>query len=602
MRHRLAPCSALALVLVLACGGVASAGSWSAPERVTGAGFSPESAIGPDGTGAVLWVPQDPGQFGGRGLRFAVRFPDGTYGPHQDLFTDDAADEASMRPSYGEVAVANDGTVSVAWYTGGTIRVATTGAGGVLGPDRILASGVRWPTFDLAAGPEETLVTWAEANEARMAVRRGATFGPAQAGFGVPIEIDAAGGAISVRHAADGLALSVARRPPGGAFGAAQEVGEELPGYWVGLRDFVAHRDGSVALLISTREEGRESGQGSERTWAATAAGGRAVRAPVEIQGEAWDASIGAGPDGAALVSSPKREPMGDGVTRSAGLRLQQVGTDGRARPPVVMPEVESSHLSRVGFDAGGAGVVVSTGSQGTISVTVPPGATEPCPAVLITRHQSIPRRPALDAGAVGLISWQEIPSSNVHVVLHRATAGCPEPPAGPAATPTPTPTPTPAWPPAPEPVVERPPDPDPPAAPPPPPEPEPEPEPEPRAPAPAPAAPVAPAAPAAVPRVASTAVAGAGLRTVGVRITCAGPSSCSGRLDLLPRATTARAVRALGSSAFSVPAGATRTVRVRLAASARRSLRRSRRIRVRVTGPAAAPRVVALTVRRPAG
>src|SRR5688500_12685809 len=101
---------ATTVAVALALSATAGAATSSTPERITANGFGPTADIGPDGTVAVVWVPQHRGEFGGRGLRFAVRFPDGTYGPHQDLYTDDAADQERMYLSHAFVAVAGDGT------------------------------------------------------------------------------------------------------------------------------------------------------------------------------------------------------------------------------------------------------------------------------------------------------------------------------------------------------------------------------------------------------------------------------------------------------------------------------------------------------------
>lgn len=618
--HRLFLSVAATAAAVLGLAGPASAGVWSAPERLTATGFSPQSSIGPDGTAGVLWVPQQPGEFGGRGLRFAVRAPDGSLGPAQELFTDDAYDEARMWFPFGRVAVAADGTVSVAWYTGGTIRVATTGPGGLLGPVQVLATDIRVPSLDLEAGPQETIVTWAEPDAVRMAVRRGASFGPAEPGFGVAVAVDARGVATSARGVSGSPALEVARRPPGGKFGAAQVVGSDLPGYYTQLTDLVGHRDGSAALLIRTWEE-PERGQIAERRWAATASPGGPVRPPTELdrgvegpprpyQYSAGLAQIGAGRDGAALVATEAMRVDEDGSTsRSRGLQLQAVGTDGRGRAPALVRGLESSHVPRVGFDTGGAGVVVTSSLQGTYSVTVPRGATGPCPVVRIASHQSIPVAPTLDAGPVGMISWQEVPSSNVHVVLHRAIAGCPEVPA--AAPPPEQPSTPPEQPStAPE-------------------QPSTAPErgepttgaqeggelsasPQPAS-SPAPAAapqgaellPYAPLpGPAArLARVAPAVTVDARGRTVSMRLTCPGTTPCRGRLELLRRVARPGTGRALGSAAFNVPAGASRTIRFTLRMSARSGLRRAMTLKAiaRVTPPAGAPRTVPVTLRRAA-
>jgi hypothetical protein len=77
---------------------------------------------------------------------------------------------------------------------------------------------------------------------------------------------------------------------------------------------------------------------------------------------------------------------------------------------------------------------------------------------------------------------------------------------------------------------------------------------------------------------------------TVGVPLTCAGHDSpCTGSVELsvpsLPRASSLR----LGAAAFSIPPGATQTVRVRLGRKARRRLaalsgKRLRRLPLTVT------------------
>ena len=79
------------------------------------------------------------------------------------------------------------------------------------------------------------------------------------------------------------------------------------------------------------------------------------------------------------------------------------------------------------------------------------------------------------------------------------------------------------------------------------------------------------------------------------VRLRCAGAATCRGKLTLR------RGSKALGSSRFAIPAGKTRTVKVRLNRAGRRALKRARKVKatavVTTTGGATARR--SLTLRR---
>lgn len=578
--------------------GTAVAGEWTAPEQITANGFSPQADIGPDGTSAVVWVPQHRGEFGGRGLRFAVRSPDGTYGPHQDLFTDDAYDQERMWFPWADVAVAGDGTASVAWYTGGTIRVATAGPGGVLGPAQVLATGVRVPSFSLAAGPVETIVTWAEENEARMAVRVGPLFGPEQPSSGIPLTIDAAGVATVLRQTFEPNRVGFSRRPPGGTFAPAQWAPGDLPGWFPRVLGLSGNRDGSMAVLFETSNE-----RSSHDQWVVTAPGGGVPRGPFAVDpavqgGETWHGSsgsgaIGSGPDGSALIAM-EFFTWDSNSGRSTGLQLQPVGTDGLPRAPALVPGIGSSHVPRVGFDTSGAAVAVTSSMQGTVSVTVPDLAKPPCPYTQITRNGSIPMPPVLDRGPVGLIAWQQVPSTASFVVFHRAVDGCPGGAPG-GGTPDESigdgvggsanneradsdrqdraGSPSTGAVPAGGGVLS------PPLG--------------------APLPPRASVGPAGSARIARTAAVDRSLRRAMLRLACPAGAPCAGRVELLSF-RSARAAR-LGAAPYSLAAGATRAVRVPLSATARRSLRRARtlRVRVRLIETTGTPREVVLTLRR---
>jgi hypothetical protein len=70
----------------------------------------------------------------------------------------------------------------------------------------------------------------------------------------------------------------------------------------------------------------------------------------------------------------------------------------------------------------------------------------------------------------------------------------------------------------------------------------------------------------------------------VSVRLRCAGPSRCSGRVRLLARGgRSAQAAAALGSARFAIAAGRTKAVRVRLSRRGRAMLRSAHRVRVTV-------------------
>jgi hypothetical protein len=105
--------------------------------------------------------------------------------------------------------------------------------------------------------------------------------------------------------------------------------------------------------------------------------------------------------------------------------------------------------------------------------------------------------------------------------------------------------------------------------------------------------------APAGAAQIARTAALDRSLRRATLRLACPAGAPCVGHVELL-RASVARAAR-LGAARFTIASGATRTVSVPLSATARRTLRRSRtlRVRVRLVTTTAAPREIALTLRR---
>jgi hypothetical protein len=345
----------------------ASAGTFGAPQLVTNEGFAPQAAIGADGTTALAWIATTPGGRSHRGLAFATRGPDGSAGPTQELATSSGATR---------VAVADDGTATVAWVVGGVLRAASAAPGAMLGTAQVLASGVNERDFALAAGPAETIVTWSAGGAVRMAVRRGPEgFGPAEDGFGVPIAMDAAGTAFSARRGAGGRSLEMARRPTGGSFGAPQVVGAGLPGsdragYAVTLDALDAYRDGSVGVMLTAWEDAY-----TETRWVAAAGPGEALREPVRLDRASTGSgppmvtgryagrttAFGVGPAGAVLTAT---ERMNWSRSQSDALQVQLVGADGVARQPELVPGLTGAHGPRVAFDASGAGVIVTSSAR----------------------------------------------------------------------------------------------------------------------------------------------------------------------------------------------------------------------------------------------
>ncbi|HEX8105714.1 MAG TPA: hypothetical protein VF533_24070 [Solirubrobacteraceae bacterium] len=448
------------------------------------------------------------------------------------------------------------------WWTGGTVRVAIRPPGGVFGAPQVLAAGLDdpAPSIDLVTDRAgEATAVWDGEDGVTAAVRPSGA-----ASFGAP-EVVGPGGAaqLAVGDAGvvgaawlDGHEVRVARRRPGQDFGAVKTVGAGLE-HWFPRIELDGHADGSLALLIEGSDDA-----GTPSYSLATAPPGGAFRAPVAIDGAmsgdtarpaspGW-ASVGAVPGGRAVVAVEAmewtREGEGSRTGRSVGLQLQQVGADGLARPPVRAQGVSYANSPRVGADRTGTAVAVFDSMPGTSAVSVPLDGA-PCPAERIADHRSIPWRPTLDAGELGVIAWQEIPSSNVHLAFHRPRVGC-APPAEVAQEPRSEPDP-------PADVSSPPPGAD--AS---------------TAPAAVPEAtfgpPAATAAAVGLPSVGVSARVGRRRRTARLRLSCPGPAGCSGRLEL--RTTGGRR---LGARDFSVPAEGARTIRIRLTALARRRMRR---------------------------
>ena len=601
--HRSLVCLTVGLSLVSIGAARAEAGTWSAPEQVTGAGFGGTAAIGPDGTAVVMWDPQHPGEFGGRGLRLAVRFGDGTYGPHQDVPTDDAADDELMWPAWGRLAVGADGRADVVWRTGTTVQVATTGTDGVLGPPRVLVADARYPSFDIAASASETIVTFAGGHDAtpQHVVRAAgaAVYGAPQRAPGVALSMAADGTATVLTTSAQRLA--VAHRPVGGTFGDPVVASADPPSEWTSVQDVVGGRDGSLAVLLHgwVRDE---TGAWRQGRWVQSAGpDGRLGPAAAIDHGVATEPECAVHADsysshalavragGLAIVATERRawrkdpqvlDPNGNPACTGVadGLQVQDVSPEGTATEEAQLRDVPVAHVARIGVDSAGAAIVVAGTGRDTRAVTIPE-AGAPCPAVVVAAHDSVPSLLALD-GDVGIMAWQPIPSSQVQLALHRPTLGCP---ASPTAVPAPAPPVAESGSAAPDPEVF--------------------PGPLARAQAPGGAAPAGGAAEPAptpdltpVPSAATVdPVAAARPRGRLARLTMrcsAGALPCRGQLALvLARATGVRA--RVGAARYALAPGTRAQIAVRLTPAARRALRRSqtRRLETRVNvTPAGGP------------
>jgi hypothetical protein len=369
-------------------------------------------------------------------------------GPHQRLPTEDAADDARGWPAYGFVAVGGDGRADVVWRTGGQVLGATADAQGVLGPPRVLLAGARWPSFDLAAGAQETVVTLADGDGGLThAVRRAGspTFGPVAPAPGVALSMGTDGTATVLTGS--GERLAVARRPAGGTFG--EPIAARRPAERVDERPRGGRRPRRLGRRAARRMGQGRAGAWRQRTWVQSAGpDGRLGPAAALRNGNRADPDCGmetdsstsqavaVRPGGRAIVTVERRHWRKDAATTGPdgqpacvgfadGVQVQDATPDGTATAPAVLADLPVSHVTRVGVDATGAAVVVAGAARDTRSITIPV-AGPPCPAVVVAPHGSVPSPLSLDAGAVGIMAWQEIPSSRVHLALHRAAPGCP--------------------------------------------------------------------------------------------------------------------------------------------------------------------------------
>jgi hypothetical protein len=162
MRRNMGCCALVLVASWVAATPALAAERWSAPERITGSGFSPAAAIGAGGTAVIAWVPAV-GDFGGRGIRVTVRDPAGGYAPPQDLETEAA---------HPRLAVSGDGDAFAVWTADGVVKAAVRPAGGAFGAPQELGRGPAYQTLDVvsdAAG--EAVAVWESADGARLRAR-----------------------------------------------------------------------------------------------------------------------------------------------------------------------------------------------------------------------------------------------------------------------------------------------------------------------------------------------------------------------------------------------------------------------------------------------
>lgn len=395
---------ALAALLVLAPGAAAAPGPWAAPPVDVSASalgaLDPRVAIARDGTATVIWR-SDAGTDGVTGNVYAsVRPPGGVFGAPVQLSRDGqvfkAAElavapdgtttvtweryvgvtptvQAATRPpggAFGEpvdvspsgqyasgpqLAVAADGTTTVAWLGGG-ILTSTRPPGGAFGePVDVSQTAQSVSDHHVFAGPDgTTFVTWNRGTALQVGVR------PAGGTFAAPVEVAASSSPshlVQMLFAADGTAtvyvdedivtfdVRARTRPPGGAFGPLTPILEtSLPASWTRMAQDVA---GEITMTW-------DAGQGARQ--ATRPAGQGFFGAPDDIPGSGGavdQPELAVDPDGTTTVVWQRALATGVSIIQAT------TRTTGAFAPPV--------DLSATDLQAGNARVAVAPDGNLTV-------------------------------------------------------------------------------------------------------------------------------------------------------------------------------------------------------------------------------------------
>ncbi len=250
-------------------------GAFGAPVDLTSSGVDaarPSIATGPDGTTIVVWVRDDgPNEI----VQAATRTPGGIF---QNLTTLSEPDQGADNP---RIAFGPDGTATAVWRqatgSGSTVRAATRPPGGTFGA-----------AVDLSQPAPNT--------------------GPAQIAFGR----DGTTTAVWRRLDGSDWIAQAATRPPGGSFGAAEDLSGS--GQSVEAGPSIAFAGDGTTTVVWTRSNGSNN-----IAQAATRPAGGTFSTPVDLSAigaSAFFPGVTAAPDGTTTAIWMRQGP--DRVTQAA--------------------------------------------------------------------------------------------------------------------------------------------------------------------------------------------------------------------------------------------------------------------------------------------
>lgn len=350
---------------------------WSAPVTIGADGGLPVAAAGPDGTVVVLWQSLS----GTSRIHAATRTPDGTWSGPTAL---SAAGEGSYRP---HVAASGDGTFIAVWESGLTARVqtATRTAGGAWGaPVDLSNPGSHSYAARVVAGPDGTATAaWdvyvGGTHQIQAATRDGGgvwsapvlvtTVHPTapsdhSVGEGPHLSMDAAGVTTAVWTRGEGLGVTRAQastHTPGSGWSAPVNLS-------VAASTLAGVRVTGAPDGTTTAAWWRHDGSG-QRIETATRAPGGAWQTPVTHTPAGLFASrveVAAAQNGTTAVSWS----IHDGSHRIAQAATRPPGGSWSA-PVTISPTAVDVHHPRLAMDASGSIVATwARGTQGMLSVT----------------------------------------------------------------------------------------------------------------------------------------------------------------------------------------------------------------------------------------
>jgi len=344
---------------------------------------SPALAIAQDGAAWVAHAGIGASDVGAGVVRVGT---DGTLGTEHVLTTN---------PAYGlTIAVGADGTVAVAWSqlygscANYCVRAAVRTPAGTWGDPVTLSNSGRNDGPQVAIAPDGTVtVAWSNDDAAVQHATR-----PSGSGSFLPLgTIDGDGGNVSpvrIGVAADGTAVLAwtrsangssriwtAERPPGGSFGGVEEIGQPSGVVFSNLSALVVHPNGDAEIAWCASDAQHTS----QTIYAATRTASGTLTAPVPVSStvqRASEASMALAGDGSIVIGWTERSGAANRVrtaTRPPGASFNspvtlETTTDTRAgedRPPPFAPQLAATS------DGGMTAVFFSVSTESSTLATV---------------------------------------------------------------------------------------------------------------------------------------------------------------------------------------------------------------------------------------